>query len=68
MVPWLAFKKHGGSAGLLRAGKGTTFEGGQRVPTIIWGPGIVAPGVVQEMGSTLDLLPTIMTLAGLENS
>ncbi len=64
--PWLAFKTHGGSAGLLRSGKGTTFEGGQRVPAVIWGPGIVKPGVVQEMGSTLDLLPTFAALAGIE--
>lgn len=62
--PWLAFKTHGGSAGPLRAGKGTTFEGGQRVPTIFWGPGYVEPGVVTDMGSTLDLLPTFAALAG----
>ena len=62
--PWLAFKTHGGSAGPLRAGKGTTFEGGQRVPTIFWGPGRVKPGTVSEMGSTLDLLPTFAALAG----
>jgi len=64
--PWLAFKTHGGSAGLLRAGKGTTFEGGQRVPAIIWGPGIVTPQIVHEMGSALDLLPTFASLAGAE--
>jgi len=62
--PWLAFKSHGGSAGPLRAGKGTTFEGGQRVPTIFWGPGHLSPGVIHEMGSTLDLLPTFAALAG----
>ena len=62
--PWLAFKTHGGSAGPLRAGKGTTFEGGQRVPTIFWGPGRVKPGTVSEMGSTVDLLPTFAALAG----
>ena len=38
--PWLPFKHHGGSAGPLREGKGTTFEGGQRVPCLIRGPGI----------------------------
>ncbi len=64
--PWLTFKTHGGSAGPLRAGKGTTFEGGQRVPTIFWGPGMVKPGMVTEMGSTLDLLKTFATLAGTE--
>ena len=64
--PWLRFKKHGGSAGPLRAGKGTTFEGGQRVPTIFWGPGIVKPGIVNDMGSTLDIINTFSKLAGLE--
>lgn len=64
--PWLAFKTHGGSAGPLRAGKGTTFEGGQRVPTIFWGPGQVKPGLITEMGSTLDLIHTFAALAGAE--
>ncbi len=62
--PWKAFDTHGGSAGPLRAGKGTTFEGGQRVPTIFWGPGNVKPGVVTEMGSTLDVIHTFASLAG----
>jgi arylsulfatase A-like enzyme len=64
--PWLSFKTHGGSAGPLRAGKGTTFEGGQRVPTIFWGPSNVAPGVVTEMGSTLDIINTFGALAEVE--
>ena len=64
--PWLAFDTHGGSAGPLRAGKGTTFEGGQRVPTIFWGPGIVQPGIVTEMGSTLDMINTLAAFAGAE--
>ena len=62
--PWLSFKIHGGSAGPLRAGKGTTFEGGQRVPTIFWGPGIVKRGVINQMGSTLDLINTFASLSG----
>lgn len=62
--PWLLFKTHGGSAGPLRAGKGTTFEGGQRVPTVFWGPGMVSPGVINQMGATLDLLPTFARLSG----
>jgi len=62
--PWLAYRTHGGSAGPLRAGKGTTFEGGQRVPTIFWGPGTVEPGVVSELGSTLDLVNTFASLSG----
>ncbi len=62
--PWLAFKTHGGSAGPLRAGKGTNFEGGQRVPTVFWGPGLIEPGVVGGLGSTIDLLATFSGMAG----
>jgi arylsulfatase A len=62
--PWLSFRTHGGSAGPLRAGKGTNFEGGQRVPTIFWAPGRFEPGVVDEMGSTIDLMKTFASLSG----
>ncbi len=62
--PWLTFKTHGGSAGPLRDGKGSTWEGGMREPTVMWWPGRLKSGVVQEMGSTLDLLPTFVSLAG----
>ena len=62
--PWLIFDQHGGSAGLLRDGKGCTYEGGMREPTIFRWPGHVKPGVVTELGSTLDLLPTCAKLAG----
>ena len=64
--PWLPFHTHGGSAGLLREGKGTTFEGGMREPTLFWWPGMVKPGVQMEMGATLDLLPTFCSLAGVD--
>ncbi len=62
--PWLIFKEQGGSAGLLRGGKGGTFEGGMREPTIFWWPGAIAPGVVAEMGSTLDIFATACALSG----
>ena len=62
--PWKSFKQQGGSAGLLRDGKGSTWEGGMREPTVFWWPGTIEPGVVMEMGSTLDLLPTLGNLAG----
>lgn len=63
--PWLQFKNHGGSAGPLRAGKGTTFEGGQRVPFIISRPGTIPAGKSSaELVSSIDLLPTIATLSG----
>lgn len=64
--PWLIFNEHGGSAGLLRDGKGSTWEGGMREPTLFWWPGTIPPGVVTDIGSTLDLLPTCAKLAGAE--
>jgi arylsulfatase A-like enzyme len=62
--PWLPFKTHGGSAGLLREGKGCTYEGGMREPTVMWWPGTIEPGVVRELGATMDLYTTIVKLAG----
>lgn len=65
--PWLSFKLHGGSAGPLRAGKGTTFEGGQRVSTIFWWPGTIEAGsMVTQMGSALDMMATLAALTGTE--
>lgn len=62
--PWQRVSITGaGSAGLLRGSKGTTWEGGSRVPGIFWGPGIVKPGLVSDIGSTLDLYTTILRLA-----
>ena len=56
---------HGGSAGPLRSGKVSTFEGGVRVPTILWGPGRVPAGTTcDSLASTLDVLPTLAALAG----
>ncbi len=65
--PWLSQRLDGGSAGLLRAGKGTTFEGGMRVPTLFWWPEKIKSGsVVTEIGSTLDLIATFASLAEAE--
>ena len=65
--PWLMYDDHGGSAGLLRDGKGTTWEGGMREPAIAWWPGTIAPGRVEtRVASTLDLFPTALALAGVE--
>ncbi|UCC97744.1 MAG: sulfatase-like hydrolase/transferase [Phycisphaerales bacterium] len=64
--PWLTFDQHGGSAGLLREGKGCTFEGGMREPCVMWWPGRIKPGVVNDMGATMDLYTTILTLAGVK--
>ena len=58
----MQFKHHGGSAGPLREGKGTTFEGGQRVPCLIRGPGIPAGTVCDQLTGTIDVLPTIAAI------
>ena len=63
--PWLTFGTHGGSAGPLKEGKGSTWEGGMREPTIMWWPGTIKAGTtVNEMGSTLDLIATIASISG----
>jgi len=64
--PWLTMNQHSGTAGLLRHGKNTTFEGGMRVPAIFWWPGKLKPGVVSDIGSTLDVYSTVLKLAGAE--
>jgi uncharacterized sulfatase len=62
--PWLPFRDHAGSAGPLRAGKGTTWEGGVRTPAIFWWPGTIRPGVITDMGSGLDVIVTAAGVAG----
>jgi arylsulfatase A-like enzyme len=63
--PWQTQKLRGGSAGLLRGGKGSTWEGGMREPAIAWWPGTIPSGrATTQLASTLDLLSTVATLAG----
>ena len=75
--PWLIKNKdhadghlpgdHGGSAGPFRSGKVSTFEGGVRVPTILWAPGRVPAGTVcDSIATTMDVMPTFAALAGAE--
>ncbi len=62
--PWLTMGAQGGSAGLLRDGKGGTWEGGMRVPAIFWWPGRIRTAVTSEVAHTMDLFPTVLALAG----
>jgi len=62
--PWLIMNEEGGSAGLLREGKGSTWEGGMREPCIFWAPGRIRPGIVTGIGTTMDLYTTFSKLAG----
>lgn len=64
--PWLTQGLRGGSAGLLKDGKGSTFEGGVRVPAIAWGPGRISPGVTTELGCSMDVFATSCAAAGVE--
>jgi arylsulfatase A-like enzyme len=61
--PWLSYGDHAGSAGRLREGKGTAWEGGVRVPCVMRWPGrIPARSVCREPAMTIDILPTIARL------
>jgi arylsulfatase A-like enzyme len=63
--PWLNFGNHAGTTGGLREGKGTSFEGGQRVPCIMRWPGVIPSGTIcNELASTIDILPTLAEIAG----
>ena len=48
----------------LRAGKGWTYEGGIRIPTMIAWPGTLEPAVTDTRGITMDLYPTLLDLTG----
>lgn len=61
--PWLTQGAQGGSAGLLREGKGSTWEGGMRVPGLVWMPSRIQPAVSRVPVTALDLFPTVLSLA-----
>ncbi len=63
--PWLPQGVNGGSAGPLRGGKGSTWEGGVREPTVVWWPGKVTAGTsCDAVAANFDFLPSFVTLAG----
>ena len=63
--PWLSYGDHAGSAGIYREGKGTSFEGGIRVPALMRWPGRIPAGTTcDELASTIDVLPTVAALIG----
>ena len=66
--PWLNFGDWGGSAGPLREGKGTMWEGGARVPCIMQWPSSIQPNrVTSKIAGTIDILPTIADIIGTHN-
>ena len=63
--PWLSYGDHAGSAGGLREGKGTSWEGGTRVPCLMRWPGKIPAGSeCDELLMTIDLFPTIARITG----
>ncbi|RLD30630.1 MAG: arylsulfatase [Bacteroidetes bacterium] len=63
--PWLNFGNHAGSTGGLREGKGTSWEGGQREPTVMKWPGKIPEGkICNKLSGTIDILPTIAKITG----
>jgi arylsulfatase A len=65
--PWLSYGSHSGSAGPLREGKGTVWEGGVRVPCLMRWPGVIPAGSVCDAPAmTIDLLPTLAAWTGAE--
>ena len=63
--PWLGRGKDAGTGGPLYGGKGSTWEGGMREPTIAWWPGKIAKGAVCDVvAGEVDVMPTLVKLAG----
>ncbi|MFK8026280.1 MAG: sulfatase [Ilumatobacter sp.] len=63
--PWGSSEPLGGSNDPLRGTKGTTWEGGQRVPGIVRWPAKIAPGrVSDEIVTAMDLVPTLAEVCG----
>ena len=61
--PWLSYGNHAGSAGPLREGKGTSFEGGVREPCIARWPGKIPAGsTCEELVLSIDIFPTVARL------
>ncbi|MEA1896358.1 MAG: sulfatase-like hydrolase/transferase [Bacteroidota bacterium] len=64
--PWLNFGNHAGSADPLREGKGTMWEGGPRVSTVMRWPGIIPEGSeCNQIAASIDLLPTFAEITGI---
>jgi arylsulfatase A len=67
--PWLVYGNHAGSATGLREGKGTTFEGGVRVPFIArWPDKIPAGSTCHAVAALIDLLPTVVEITHVKRS
>lgn len=61
--PWANYGDHAGSSGGLREAKATTFNGGLRVPCILYWKGTINPKIYNGLVSNIDILPTCVDLA-----
>ena len=65
--PWLNYGNHAGTSGELRGGKFDVFEGGYRVPCVISWPNVIKRGIeIDQLISTIDIMPTICSITGAE--
>lgn len=63
--PWTNYGNHAGSAGGLREAKATTFDGGNRIPCIMYWKGHTKPGTIcNKLASNIDLFPTFAEITG----
>lgn len=63
--PWANYGNHAGSTGGLREAKATTFDGGNRVPCVIYWKGVTRPGTTcNKLASNIDLFPTFAEISG----
>jgi arylsulfatase len=63
--PWLNFGTHAGNTAGLREGKGSSFEGGHRVPCLMKWPEAIPPGsICNKLTATIDILPTLASITG----
>ncbi|MCD7849155.1 MAG: sulfatase [Parabacteroides sp.] len=63
--PWVNYGNHAGSAGGLREAKATTFDGGNRVPCVMYWKGKIQPGTTcNKLASNIDLFPTLAEISG----
>jgi len=61
--PWANYGNHAGSAAGLREAKATTFDGGNRIPCLMYWKGTIAPGTTcNQLASNIDLFPTLAEL------
>ncbi len=63
--PWANYGNHAGSAAGLREAKATTFDGGNRIPCIMYWKGKTIPGsTCNKLASNIDIFPTLAEISG----